>query len=92
MASSTVDVWSISLAPAYCVVIAEYSLLEALEGTGCPVVAHIGLDTRVFSPRSVRAMMLRVFDVVPVLLVTHTSTRFIFIPEVRLGSERIHSS
>ena len=53
---------------------------------------HRLFDTRLFSPKSVRAMMLRVFDVTPDLFVTHTSTRLIVMPDVRLGSERIDSS
>ena len=41
---------------------------------------------------SVKATMFRVFDVVPVLLVTHTSTRFILMPVVILGSVLIDLS
>ena len=55
---------------------AAYSELAALAGTGCPVTFQRLLDTRLFSPKSVRAMMLRVLDVLPDLFVTHTSTPF----------------
>ena len=81
-----------SRAAAYCDVMAAYSELAALAGTGCPVTFQRLLDTRLFSPKSVRAMMLRVLDVLPDLFVTHTSTRLIVTPDVRLGSERIDSS
>ena len=60
--------------------------MAVFAGTGCPVTPHTGLETVVFSPKSVRAMMSRVFDVVPDLFVTQTSTRLIFIPVVRFGS------
>ena len=63
-----------------------YSVLALLLGTRSPVVLHRGFDTRRFSPKSVNATMLRVLLVVAVLLVTHTSTRLIFSPVVRLGS------
>ena len=62
-----------------------YSLLALLPGTSSPVVDQLGFETWLFSPRSVNAMMLRVFDVVAVLLVIHTSTRLIFTPVIRLG-------
>ena len=75
-----------SRAAAYWFTMAWYSLLAALVGTGCPEVLQMGFDTLAFSPKSVRAMILRVFWVLPVLLVTHISTLPIFTPVVRLGS------
>ena len=39
-----------------------------------------------FSPKSLNATMFRVLVVVPVLLVTHISTRFMVMPVVRLGN------
>ena len=65
---------------------ASYSLLALLEGTVVAPATHIGLLMREVSPRSVRAMMLRVLAVVAVLLVTHISTRLMVMPVVRLGS------
>ena len=44
------------------------------------------------SPRLGKAMMLRVLLVVPLLLVTHTSTRFMDMPVVTVGSVAIHPS
>ena len=44
------------------------------------------------SPSSERAIRLRVFWVVPVLLVTHTSTRVTLMPVVRLGNRCIAAS
>ena len=43
------------------------------------------LDQDVFSPKSVSAMMLRVFDALPDLFVTHISMRLMVIPDVTLG-------
>ena len=65
----------------------EYSSLARLLGTAMPVAFHNGLLMTPFSPRSVKATMLRVFEVVPVLLVIHTSMRLILMPVVRLGSD-----
>ena len=62
-----------------------YSLLALLLGTGSPLRLHRLFFTFAFSPRSVKATMLRVLVVVDVLLVTHTSRRLIFTPVVRLG-------
>ena len=61
-------------------------MLALLAGTGDPPADHMALLTLAFSPRSVRATMLRVLLVVPVLLVTHISTRLMVTPVVRLGS------
>ena len=63
----------------------EYSLLALLLGTLSPVTFQLEFDTLLFSPKSVNATMLRVLAVVAVLFVTHTSTRLIFTPVVRLG-------
>ena len=73
-------------------VMVSYSVLALLAGTLRPVVAHIGLLTLEFSPRSVRAMMFLVLVVVPLLLVTQISTRLMVTPVVRLGSVRMPSS
>ena len=62
-----------------------YSSLALLEGTLSPINDQRLFDTFAFSPKSVKATMLRVLLVVAVLLVTHTSTRLIFTPVVRLG-------
>ena len=69
-----------------------YSVFALLEGTICPVAFHSPLEMYLFSPRSVNAMMLRVFVVTPELLVTQISTRLIFTPDVRLGSDFMLSS
>ena len=58
----------------------------------CPLAVHIGLLSFWFSPRSVRATMFRVLVVLPVLLVSHTSTRLMVMPVVRLGSFCIQAS
>ena len=62
-----------------------YSLLALLPGTLSPATDQLGFDTLLFSPRSVNATMFRVLFVLAVLLVTHTSTRLIFTPVIRLG-------
>ena len=74
-----------SRAAAYWVVSVPYSVLAPLPGTFWPVVPQMGLLIVLFSPRSVRAMMLRVFEVVAVLLVTQISTRRISMPVVMFG-------
>ena len=66
---------------------AEYSVLAEFCGGTSPVPPHIGLDVWRPSPRSVNAMMFRVLLVVPVLLVTHTSTRVMLMPVITFGSD-----
>ena len=73
-------------------VIVSYSVLAALDGTVEPVVVHRLLLTLLFSPRSVRAIMFRVFVVVPLLFVTQISTRLMVTPVVRFGSVRMPAS
>ena len=81
-----------SRAVAYWLVKVLYSVLASFDGTGCPVVVHLLLLTLLFSPRSVSAMMLRVFAVLPLLFVTQISTRLIVTPVVRLGNVFIAAS
>ena len=76
----------------YSFTIEPYSEFAWFEGTVAPDVVQRGFDTLLFSPRSVSAMMLRVLVVVPVLLVTQSSTRLIFTPVVRFGKVRMPAS
>src|SRR5574344_2493901 len=85
MPSRVLVVWSMLRAALYVFTIDEYSSLALLLGTVVPDSDHNLLLTAVFSPRSVRAMMFRVLLVVPLLLVTHTSTRLMVTPVVTLG-------
>ncbi len=64
---------------------AAYSPLALLLGGTLPEPPHSEFDTLLPSPRSVSAMMLRVFDVVPVLFVTQISTRVMLMPLSTLG-------
>ena len=73
-------------ASASCPTSVAYSLLAALAGTGVPPAVHRLLLMLLVSPRSVRATMSRVLDVVPDLLVTQISTRLMVTPVVMLGS------
>ena len=63
-----------------------YSLFELLSGSCDAPCVHDVPDTSC-SARSVRAMMLRVLVVVPVLLVTHTSMRLMLMPLAMVGSD-----
>ena len=84
--SSTSAVWSMLRTPGSIFTVL-YSLLASFEGTApVPAPHRSGRLTFWFSPRSVSAMMLRVFCVVPVLFVTHISTRLMVTPVDRFGS------
>ena len=78
-------------AATYVLTIAGYSELALLAGTN-PDALHSGLEMWLTSPRSVRATILRVLVVVPVLFVTQTSTRLMLTPLLTVGNEAIHSS
>ncbi len=68
------------------VVIDEYSVFAALEGTSAPPPCHSDeFEITDGSPRSVRATILRVFDVVPEVFVTHISMRLMVMPVVTFG-------
>ena len=91
MPSSVDPTCSMSLTPVPKALSVVYSVFPALEGT-IPLADHMELLILVTSPKSVNATMSRLLLVVPVLLVTHISTRLMVIPVVRLGNLDMASS